>query len=79
MKESRPDICIRYRLLGGLWIKHFRRVILVTEKGALFNDEVSNKLYTLPDLSHIMQFELDRSFQEYQPFFHYDVRPLPEF
>jgi hypothetical protein len=73
LKEKRPDICIRYRLLGEMWISHYRRVVVLTERGALFNDEEINKLINLADLSMIMQFELDQAFQEYQPHFHYDV------
>jgi hypothetical protein len=73
LKEKRPDVCIRYRLLGEMWINTYRRVVVLTEKGAIFNDEEMNKLVNLPDLSMIMQFELDQTFQEYQPHFHYDV------
>lgn len=73
LKEHRPDICIRYRLIGQMWAKNFLRVIQVTESGVLLNDETSNKVYTISDLSHIMQFELDKSFQLYQPHFHYEV------
>ncbi|MDQ2658344.1 MAG: hypothetical protein M3Y60_13060 [Bacteroidota bacterium] len=73
LKEHRPDICIRHRLIGQMWATNFLRVIQVTESGVLLNDEVSNKVHTITDLSHIMQFELDKSFQLYQPHFHYDV------
>jgi hypothetical protein len=79
IKEKRPDICIHYRLLGELWITNFRSVILITEKGALFDDRILNKVYTLGDISTIMQFELDSRFQNYEPFFHYDVSLLPQY
>ena|SRR5688572_674689 len=78
LKEGRPDICIRYRLIGEMWVANFRRVIRVGEKGAFFNDEVSNTIFTIFDLTHVMQFEIDRRFQNFQPFFHYDVIPWPE-
>jgi hypothetical protein len=73
LKEKRPDICIRYRLIGELWVTSFRRVVSVADSGASFNDEVHNKLFFLRDISNIMQFELDNRFQDYQPFFHYNV------
>jgi hypothetical protein len=79
IKEKRPDICFRYRLIGELWIQHFRQIVNVTDKGILLNDEVLNKLIALSDISSIMQFELDNRFQNYEPNFHYDVTPYVEF
>lgn len=73
LKEHRPDICFRYRLIGQMWAETFLRVIQVKGKGALLNDETSNRFVTIADLSHIMQFEIDKTFQVYQPYFHYDV------
>ena len=78
LKEKRPDICFRYRLLGELWSQQFMRVMLVTEKGVILNEENSNKLGSISDLSNIMQFELDNRFQDFEPYYHYEVRPLPE-
>jgi|SRR5690348_14030352 len=73
LKEHRPDICIRYRLIGKMWAEHFLRIIRMTEQGVVVNDETSNELINIPDLSHIMQMELDKPFQIYQPYFHYDI------
>ena len=56
LKEKRPDICIRYRLLGEMWAGNFVRVIHVSENGALLNDEHHNRLINLSDLSLVMQF-----------------------
>ena len=75
LKEKRPDICVRYRLLGEMWAQHFMRVLQVTEKGVMLNDEASNKLVIVTNLANIMQFELDNRFQNFQPFFHYEVIP----
>jgi hypothetical protein len=73
LMEHRPDICIRYRLIGRMWAENFLRVIRLTDQGVLLNDETSNKAVTISDLSHIMQFEIDKPFQLYQPYFHYEV------
>ena len=73
LKEHRPDICIRYRLIGQMWAKHFLRVIRVTDEGVILNDETSNKLISISELHQIIQFELDKPFQTYQPYFHYEV------
>ena len=73
LNEHRPDIYIRCRLIGHMWMDAFLRVNRVTDQGVLLNDEKSNKSMTIADLSHIMQFEIDKPFQLYQPYFHYDV------
>jgi hypothetical protein len=78
LKEHRPDICIRYRLIGQMWAQNFLRVVNITSNGVLLNDETLNKLITISDLSQIMQFELDKPFQAFQPYFHYTVLPSRE-
>lgn len=79
LKQKRQDICFRYRLLGEMWVSNAMRVVHVSEKGALLNDEHNNKLITLGDISSVMQFEIDAPFQGFQPHFHYNVQPLPDF
>jgi hypothetical protein len=76
LQQKRPDICIRYRLLGEMWVINAMRVIHVSDKGALLNDEQNNRLINLSDLSSIMQFELDSPFMGFQPHFHYHVQPI---
>lgn len=79
LKEKRPDICVRYRLLGEMWVVNAMKVIKVTEKGVMLNDEQNNRLINLPDLSSVMQFEVDAPFQGFQPHFHYDIQPTQDF
>jgi hypothetical protein len=79
LKQKRPDICFRYRLLGEMWMNNAMRVISVTEKGVLLNDEPNNKLLSVSDLSLIMQFEIDAPFQGFQPHFHYHVKAMSDF
>jgi hypothetical protein len=76
--DKRPDICIRFRLLGEMWFQHFMRIVLVTEEGVILNNEVSNKLFRVRDLANVMQFEIDRRFQNFRPHYHYDIRHLGE-
>ena len=73
LQEHRPDICMRYRLMGQMWVQNFLRIIRVTDRGVILNDEITNKVITLPDLTHIIQFEIDKGFQSYQPYYHYEV------
>lgn len=73
--EKRPDICVRFRLLGELWTVNFLRVIRITERGAVLLDE-SLGLVSVSDLNFVMQFEIDRPFQGFQPYYHYEVTPV---
>ena len=73
LRDRRPDICIRFRLLGEMWQSNHLRVIKLTDKGVVLFDEQEGKVYVIQDLRNVMQFELDQSFQQYQPHFHYEV------
>jgi len=75
LKDSGLEIGIRFRLIGKMWQDAHMRVLHVTEKGVALNDEQSKKLIIIEDLSQVMQFELDKAFQQYQPHFHYSVEP----
>jgi hypothetical protein len=79
LKEKRPDICVRYRLLGEMWVVNFMRVIHITERGVMLNDERTNRLLNVTDLSSVMQFEIDAPFHGFEPHFHYDVKPMSDF
>jgi len=73
IKDLRPDLCVRFRLMGELWQKNPLRIIKLTEIGVIVNDETGNKLIIIPDLKMVMQIELDFKFQQYQPNFHYSI------
>jgi hypothetical protein len=74
LKEKRPDICIRFRLLGEMWNVNFMQVMKISEQGILFYDEANN-LVSISDLNFVMQFEIDKPFQTFQPYYHYEVTP----
>jgi hypothetical protein len=71
--DYRLPICFRYRMLGEMWQQHFFRVMNVTEKGVVLNDERRNKTIVVPDLGSVMQFELDGRVHNFEPHYHYDV------
>jgi hypothetical protein len=75
LSEKRPDICIRFRLLGELWNVYFMRVMRITEKGSVLYDQ-NNSLVSISDLNFVMQFEIDKPFQGFQPYYHYEVTPV---
>lgn len=76
IKDSRPDICLRFRLAGEMWQNSHLKLLDVSEKGVVLNDAHLNKLIYIRDLNKVMQFELDEAFQQYQPHFHYSVKPI---
>jgi len=56
-----------------MWHPNFAKVVNALGNGIALQDEVTMKLVIIKDLSRIMQFELDSSFQSFQPHFHYGV------
>ena len=73
IKDSGSVVGIRFRMAGQLWSNNFCKVLTISEIGIALLDQDYNKLHFIRDLGHIMQFELDSSFQAYQPNFHYSV------
>ncbi len=65
--------------MGEMWVTQALRVVHVTEKGVVLNDETQGAMTALLDLSAVMQFEIDAPFQGFQPHCHYNVKPIPEF
>jgi hypothetical protein len=79
LKDKRPDVGVRFRTLGEMWTPYFMRILYNTEKGIVLAEVPSNKIISIVDLSMVMQFELDTRFQNYEPYFHYEAKPLGEF
>ena len=70
-----PRICMRYRILGGLWHPNFLEVMMNVRAGGavVFHDARRQKDILLPDLSNVTQFELDGRFGNLEPNYHYQV------
>ena len=75
LKDQRPDICVRFRLIGELWQPSFLRVTKLTENGVELFNENSNRLVAIKDLREVVQFELDARYQNYHPHNHYQIEP----
>ena len=75
LKDLGPNVSFRYRLMGEMWQTNFLTILQVTEKGAVFVDETTKKIVMIPDVSSVMQFELDHSFRQYEAHNHYNVEP----
>lgn len=72
LKDKRPDIGIRLRLMGSMWFVNFNTITAINEKGAMLSDDAGN-VCTIPDLYNVIQFEIDSPFQQFRPFHHYNV------
>jgi hypothetical protein len=79
VKEKKPEVCVRFRLIGELWARSFMSVAAVTDRGVVLKEDVNNTFTAISNLSDVIQFEIDEPFQSFKPYNHYDVKPSPEF
>jgi hypothetical protein len=70
--DKQQDTSIRFRYVGELWQQSFMRIALVSESRVLIYNENKNQVVVI-DLYNVIQLEIDKSFQVYKPYFHYDV------
>jgi hypothetical protein len=76
LKSYGADTCFRFRLIGEMWYPNFTKIVLISNNRVLVFDEIINNNFLISDLAKIVQFELDKRFQLYQPHFHYEVHPV---
>lgn len=76
LKDQRPDICVRFRLLAEMWQPNFMRVIKLTENGVVLLSERNSESVFIKDLREIVQFEIDARYQNYHPHNHYHMEPI---
>jgi hypothetical protein len=76
LREKRSDIHIRFRLIGQMWKPNFLKILNINDKGIILLDEIDNTLIFVTDLSRVMQFEIDATFQGFQPHHHYTLQPV---
>jgi hypothetical protein len=69
------NVLIRVRLLGEMWHTHFSIIEQSTPYSMILRDEITGYSTLVADLRQVIQFELDSSFRQYQPNFHYSVAP----
>jgi hypothetical protein len=73
IRNSPSDIRIRVRLIGELWQKVFMKVEIINDGSIILSDPRTNTILPLDDIQSVIQFELDKPFQHYQPQLHYTV------
>jgi hypothetical protein len=73
IKDHGKGVCIRFRLLGEMWQKHHCKILSISENGVSVIEEPTNRLIFIQELKHVIQFEIDKPFQNYKPHLHYTV------
>jgi hypothetical protein len=74
IKNSPLEVRIRVRLIGELWQKVFMKVDVIDDDSLVLSDARTNSLLSLDDIQTVIQFELDKPFQQYKPQLHYTVK-----
>lgn len=72
MKDSKPEIRVKFRLSTGGWQPAFYKLTHVDEMNVVYIDERRNQMRSVP-LSDIAQFTIDKMFRKMQPYVFYDV------
>jgi hypothetical protein len=76
VRDLRPDIYVRFRFLGEMWQTTHSRIIRMDDNGGVFCDVHTTQLYAVQDLNNVIQFEIDQSFQDFEPHFHYTIQSV---
>jgi hypothetical protein len=76
LKEHTHDTCIRVRIMGQLWEQNFMRIIHVSETHVFLRNEAEESPLKYFKLDEVMNFEIDKPFQDFKPHDHYNVLPL---
>ena len=81
LKNVRPDIQIRYRLLGDVWHPNFVSISNLPNlddfedsKLVVLHDDINSKKIVIENLADIVQFEIESPFGAFRPHFHYYIR-----
>jgi hypothetical protein len=75
--STKRNIRLRFKQTGGKWMKNYMKVDAVKDKSVLLYDDSDGRYYLLK-INNIMQFDIDATFQTYQPGLHYTVTPSAE-
>ncbi len=63
--HKKANIRIKCLTDGGIWTTQFYSVMMVTESGVILNDEVTDKIKSIRFIDQVIQFVLDRPFDNY--------------
>lgn len=67
------SIGFRYKLDDDVWRTNFLKVTQLTERGIILELDAGSRLFFIPDLSAIIQFEFDSGWCQCNAYCHYNV------
>jgi hypothetical protein len=73
IRDRRPDVRVRVRMIGKMWAEDFCVVDVIRENECTLFDDSRNKILQITNLQEVIQFELECPFFGYQAFYHYDL------
>jgi len=76
IRDRRPDVRIRVRIIGKMWGDRFCTIDFINENQVVLFDETEDYYHYINNIDDIIQFELECSFFGYQAFYHYEVVTL---
>lgn len=71
--RGKAGIRIKCLMDGGTWTSHFLNIIMLTERGLVLTDEANDKIKSIRFKDHVVQFVLDRPFDNYDSNLAYPV------
>lgn len=75
LDDIQSHTCVKVRLLGQRWQQSFMSVVNICDDGVLLYDHSNGAFLHISEVDDIIQFEIDQSFQIFEPHFHYYVVP----
>ena len=71
---QKANIRIKCLFDGTTWSPCYLSVVMVTENGAVLKDESRDKIFSISFIQQVIQFVLDKPFDNYYPDQAYTVR-----
>jgi hypothetical protein len=73
IRDRRPDVRVRVRLIGKMWSEHFCSVDFINENQVVLFSQPDGLYQYINNIGDIINFELECSFFGFRAFYHYEV------
>lgn len=73
IRNRRPDVRVRVRLLGKMWAEQFCAVDFLNDNQVVLFDQREDEYHYINNINDVAQFELECPFFGYDAFYHYDL------
>jgi hypothetical protein len=78
LENSTPRVQIRLRMANEPWMENFSTVILVSQNATILSSDPAAEPKIIFNLKNVAEFEIDRSFLNFEPNIRYSILPSPE-